>query len=168
MNDPNQWLDPEEFPFSEAELHAALNDWERIPGLEQLPAEIARGLRECRLAREEARQALARGSRDLEVINYPVSIFPDEVWALMADLSPEHLARVESFFAARRANRRDRRLAEAMLRAGLSPHSSPPSEILAKLDTEDREAEAQWVAFRSEVRAQMRGERGPGSGGGVT
>jgi hypothetical protein len=71
MSDSSDWLDPEEFPFSEAELREALKGWEQIPALEHLPSAIARGLRECRLAREEARQALERGSKDLSVLNYP-------------------------------------------------------------------------------------------------
>lgn len=153
MSDTNEWLDPDEFPFSEAELQEALRDWKRTPGLEHLPGEIARGLRECRVAREEARQALERGSRDLDVINYPVSMFPDEVWAHMADLSPAHLTRVESFFAQRRASQRDKRVAQAMSAAGLHPRSDPTPAILAQLDAEDREAEAQWQIFRQQVRA---------------
>jgi hypothetical protein len=167
VSDRSEWLDPEEFPFSEAELQAALEGWAHTPGLEQLPGEIARGLRECRVAREEARQALARGSRDLDVINYPISMFPDEVWALMADLGPAHLTRVESFFAARRANQRDRRVAEAMLALGLDPRGTPSPEILAKLDAEDRKADEQWLVFRAQVRPQTREERGPGSSEGV-
>lgn len=168
MSDRSEWLDPEEFPFSEAELQEALEGWARTPGLEHLPSEIARGLRECRLAREEARVALARGSRDLDVINYPIPIFPDEVWALMADLSPAHLARVESFFAARRANQRDKRVAQAMLAVGLDPRGTPSPEILARLDAEDREADEQWLVFRAQVRAQGREKRGLGSSEGVT
>ena len=163
MSDQSEWLDPEEFPFSEAELHEALKDWKRIPGLEHLATEIARGLRECRVAREESRQALERGSRDLDVINYPISVFPDEVWALMADLSPAHLARVESFFALRRANQRDRRVTQAMSAAGLNPSGTPTPEVLALVDAEDCEAEAQWQVFRAQVRERAMEERGPRS-----
>ena len=168
MSDQSEWLDPEEFPFTEAELRAALKTWERIPGLEQLPSVIAQGLRECRVARDEARQALERGSRDLDVINYPVSVFPAEVWAHVADLSPAHLARVESFFFLRRANQRGKRVAEAMLAAGLNPRGATPPDILVRLDAEDVEADAQWQAFRAQVRAQALEDPGPGSSGGVT
>jgi hypothetical protein len=88
-------------------------------------------------------------------------MFPGEVWALMADLSPAHAARVDSFFIARRAKQRSNRVASAMLAAGLNPRDVAPADIIARLDAEDREADAQWLAFREQVRA-VSGRAGAG------
>jgi CxxC motif-containing protein (DUF1111 family) len=88
-------------------------------------------------------------------------MFPGEVWALMADLSPAHAARVDSFFIARRAKQRSNRVASAMLAAGLNSRDVAPADIIARLDAEDREADAQWLAFREQVRA-VSGRAGAG------
>jgi hypothetical protein len=82
-DEPAEWLDPEEFPFSEAELFAALKEWSVRIGHEELPSSIAQGLRECRGDRARAADAIARGSRDPEEINHAVAMFPPEVWALL-------------------------------------------------------------------------------------
>lgn len=157
-----EWLDPEEFPFTEAELVAALGRWSAWLGHEELPRQIAQGVRECRVDRLRAAAAIARGSRDLEEINHSTFLFPDEVWALVADLSPAHADRVEAFLNARRAARRPHRLASAMHAAGLGSREAPTPEIIAAIDEEDRIADEQWIAFRAKVRDEMRGASGSG------
>lgn len=146
------WLDPEEFPFSEAELVAALEPWSSQAGLDDLPARIAQGLRECRLDRARAAAARARGSRDPTEINYATTMFPDEVWALMAELSPQHAERVEAFFGEQRRQRRAQRLAHAMYRAGLNPRATPTAAVVSEIDAEDARIDAAWQQLRVTVR----------------
>ena len=158
MTDANpEWLDPEEFPFTEAELFAALGPWGASLGHDRLPREIAQGLRECRVDRLRAAGAIARGSRDLEEINHAVFLFPPEVWALLCELSPAHAERVESFRDDRRRASRAHRLATAMHLAGLHPRATPTPEIVATIDAEDAAADEEWKAFRARVRRETPG-----------
>ena len=161
MNDQNpEWLDPEEFPFTEAELVAALERWSAYLGHEELPKEIARGLRECRVDRQRAADAIARGSHDPDEINHAVAIFPPEVWALLCELSPAHAGRVESFLREQREKRRAHRLATAMYQAGFNSRATPTAEIVATIDAEDTSEDAAWRAFRAQVREDIFGREG--------
>ena len=158
MSDENtEWLDPEEFPFTETELLAALAPWSAFLGHEELPNEIAQGLRECRADRQRAAPAIARGSRDPEEINHAVALFPAEVWALLCELSPAHAERVESFLRKQRQKTRVHRLATAMYNAGLSPRAAPTPEIIATIDAEDASADVEWRKFRARVRSDVFG-----------
>jgi hypothetical protein len=169
VNDTNpDWLDPEEFPFTEAELTSALVPWGSYPGCEQLAVAIAEGLREARAGRERALAALARDSRDLEEIDHGIFLFPTEVWALMAELSADHAERVEAFLRERQRQQRPQRLASAMLRAGLSPHATPTAAVVAEIDAEDRATEVQWQEFRDRVRRDVLGNAGREGARGVT
>jgi hypothetical protein len=161
VNDANpDWLDPDEFPFTGAELTSALVLWSSHPGCEQLAEAIAEGLRESRVERERALAALARGSRDLEEINHGIFLFPSEVWALMAELSADHAERVEAFRRERQRQQHPQRLARAMSRAGLSADASPTAAVVAEIDSEDRATEVEWQEFRAQVRRDVLGSAG--------
>ena len=153
MTSETEYLDPEQFPFTESELRAAM----ALPGpfaaMEQLADDIVRGIREERESRELAAAALARGSRDPAEINAWIYLYPYEVIALLAELSPDLEQRVLAWRLRQRDDRRADRVRQATFRAGLDAREGPPSSINAQLAAEDELDEQRWSALRETVRA---------------
>lgn len=152
VNTDTDWLDPDEFPFTEAELTLALKPYASLPGFQDLARIMAEGLREVRDHNQRASAALARGSRNPEEINTGVYIFPEFVLALLAELSPGHAERVESLRRERRRSTRPQRLRSAMYRDGHHPSTPPVPDIEAAIDAEDHDEERRWQALCLQVR----------------
>ena len=145
-------LDPEQFPFTEAELRAALALAERHSELRQLADDIVRGIRDERESRHRAADALARGARDPLEINPEIYLYPSEMIALLAELSPDLERRVAQWRLHQRQQSRPRRRRHAMFQAGLDPRSAPPAAIEAQLTAEDELQEQEWRRLREAVR----------------
>jgi hypothetical protein len=142
-------LDPEECPFTEAEIVAAARLWPEPAERDALVQSIITGVREAYADRVRALAALARGSREVDEINYGIVIFPYEIFGLVAALSPAHADRVEIWRANRRAARRSQRVAQAMWNAGCNPRDAATPAVLAQIDAEDRDWDEQWKAMRA-------------------
>jgi len=147
------YLDPEQFPFTESELRAAMALPGHLPAMEQLANDIVTGIRDERDSRVRSAAAIARGSRDPLEINPEIYLYPYEVVALLAELSPD----LEQRVAVWRRHQHDAvhadRIRQAMSNAGLDPRAAPPTSITTELAVEDDLRERQWRALRETVRA---------------
>ncbi len=146
------WLDPVEFPFTETELRAALAPWTREPGCETMADDLVQSLRYCCLDRQRALLAIKGGSRDPSEINYSFAAFPNEVFALIAELSADHASRVEKHVESVQAERRTRRLADAMRQASLNRNANSAEEAAALIAAEEQVEIENWRATRERVR----------------
>lgn len=151
------WIDPDEFPFSQDEVYLAL----RLTSSEKLArteaARIAEMGRDAHVARLAAQQALARGSRDAAEVNRDVLYLSPEFFALLAAVSTELAARVDAYWERIFAQNHELRLRNALRLARVSSLDDPAAaDVRATLESADADERALWHAVRSGVEADLR------------
>ncbi len=138
-------IDPEDFPFGEAELRAALCQVLSAERAAARAQEHAIALRGVRQERDVYRAKVATGYIDTPFISYPAYIWEEpEVLALLSRLSEVHAARVAAHRARRVAVDRPLRARQALWRTTGQLDVQLPPEVEAQLDAEDRKAESAW------------------------
>jgi len=149
-------IDPEDFPFTESEVYRA---W-RLLGSEAdartVAETVALGGRECRVSGLAAKAALARGSRELAEVNYPILMVPDELFALLATLSPELETRVERYRVRTREESRMSRVRSHTFRLRLPLGEDPPAAaVRAAMAAENAAADEAWTAMRAAIATEL-------------
>lgn len=152
-------LDPQTYPFTEAEVYAAFRQTESIRQAKYLARFVADGVRGQRQSQRAAQAAIARGSRDPMEINPAAFGIPDAL-PLLALSSNAMRQRVEARRAAERAGWRQRDIvavARQLLTEELSTGRSPDSILDARYATEDAEWHATLDSLRDRIaRASVR------------
>ena len=96
-------VDPDDFPFTEEEVHRAERLLSDEASARAEAAQIARAGREARASRLAADVARAHGRRGPTVVDPEVLYLSPVLFAPLAALSPELEARVEAYRSASRA-----------------------------------------------------------------
>ena len=147
----NVLIDPEEFPFTESELSAALALLQDDAQADREAAAHAAGMRQEVVERATFRArvaAPASAPREGAVgssFGYGIYMwYPDEAMALLTLVDAALAERVRAHRLRRRLADRPRRERQAVWRATGAVDVRVPSEVTAALDAEDAAADLAW------------------------
>jgi hypothetical protein len=142
-------------PFSEAEFYAAFRLVQPEKKARKTAAFIVQMAREVREQTERARLARERGSNDVHETAVPSLIIPDGVFALLAMVSPELRARVDSFMRAGREGDREQWLRDGLYRPGGVVLREATPQVHAEVEARIVAAAAAWDALCETTRADV-------------
>ena len=148
-------LDPDDFPFTEAELLLAFRKTCPIDEASFRAATVVEGIMEQLASVETAAAARSRGSKDPREVNSITVAFPWPVLLTLASASPELRTRVDMLRGKWRTQQQPSRLVQAARRVpGWTRQDEVPPqahEAVAKLyELEERDWEAALVQFQFE------------------
>ena len=148
-------LDPDDFPFTEADLLLAFRKTCALDEASFRTATVVEGIMEQIASEEAAAAARARGSKDPREVNSITVAFPWPVLLTLASASPELRERVDMLRRKWRAQQHSSRLMESAMHVpGWTRQNEVPSrahEAVAKLyEAEERDWEAALAQFQFE------------------
>lgn len=156
----NTPIDERELPFSEREFYHAFRLILPEFDAREAAAYVTSVVSEARESRQLARHARERGSTDRREVQEGSWIIGDEAFALLAEISPDLEARVETFIRTRWEAERRSWIAAARYKSS-TPEGTPSSDELATAERELAAYAEEWEAARSSVREQIASFRQP-------
>jgi len=151
------FIDPEELPFSQDEVYEALRLTSSERRARSEAASIAQMGREARAARLAAQQARARGTRDPAEANRHALYLSPEFFALLAAVSLELRARVDTYWESTFAQNHAYRVRNALRLAGASSLDDAAAvDVRAAVDAADAEEQGIWRTVRAGVESELR------------
>jgi hypothetical protein len=162
----NALIDPEEFPFTEAELCAAFALLQDDAQAEREAAMHAAGMRQEKVGRATFRARVAAPhSAPIEGVvgssfGYGIYMwYPEEALALLTFVDAALTGRVRAHRLGRRLADRTRRERQAVWRATGAVDVPVPAEVTAALETEDAAAELAWEGIDRKMKRRIAKDR---------